>query len=110
MEQSSTVDGRGFFSTSSSKPDDGSQSQKKADSAVVKSPPGGQISDAKIIRTLASYLWMKDNPEFRFRVVAALFLLVGAKVSEMVNYLVERKFWVGKRCKREIAKHVKGRM
>lgn len=80
LQSSSTVDGRGFFSTSSSKPDDGSQSQKKADSAVVKSPPGGQISDAKIIRTLASYLWMKDNPEFRFRVVAALFLLVGAKV------------------------------
>ncbi|MED6204420.1 ABC transporter B member 25 [Stylosanthes scabra] len=34
----------------------------------------------KILRTLASYLWMKDNPEFRFRVVAALGFLVGAKV------------------------------
>uniref|UniRef100_A0A2P2JNH8 ABC transmembrane type-1 domain-containing protein n=1 Tax=Rhizophora mucronata TaxID=61149 RepID=A0A2P2JNH8_RHIMU len=34
----------------------------------------------KILRTLASYIWMKDNPEFRLRVVAALAFLVGAKV------------------------------
>jgi ATP-binding cassette subfamily B (MDR/TAP) protein 7 len=34
----------------------------------------------KILRTLASYIWMKDNPEFRLRVVTALAFLVGAKV------------------------------
>lgn len=39
-----------------------------------------QISNARIISTLAKYLWMKDNFEFRFRVIAALTLLVGAKV------------------------------
>ncbi|KAL2317342.1 hypothetical protein Fmac_031218 [Flemingia macrophylla] len=78
---SSTVDGRALFSTST-KTDDGSQSQKAASSIITKPspPPGGQVADVKILRTLASYLWMKDNLEFRFRVVAALGLLVGAKV------------------------------
>lgn len=38
----------------------------------------------KILRTLASYLWMKDNLEFRLRVVAALGFLVGAKVAVAV--------------------------
>ncbi|PNX63243.1 ABC transporter B family member mitochondrial-like, partial [Trifolium pratense] len=47
---------------------------------VAKSSPGdGQIADIKILKSLASYLWIKDNLEFQFRVVAALFLLVGAK-------------------------------
>ncbi|PIA59668.1 hypothetical protein AQUCO_00400515v1 [Aquilegia coerulea] len=39
-----------------------------------------QIADINILRTLAKYLWLKDNYEFRFRVVLALGLLVGAKV------------------------------
>ncbi|KAI4368934.1 hypothetical protein MLD38_017434 [Melastoma candidum] len=39
-----------------------------------------QVADVNIIRSLASYLWMKDNSEFRLRVVAAIGLLVGAKV------------------------------
>ncbi|XP_061946220.1 ABC transporter B family member 25, mitochondrial isoform X3 [Populus nigra] len=39
-----------------------------------------QVADTKILRTLASYLWMEDNPEFRLRVVLALGFLVGAKV------------------------------
>ncbi|XP_031255468.1 ABC transporter B family member 25, mitochondrial-like [Pistacia vera] len=39
-----------------------------------------QIADMKILRTLASYLWMKDNVEFRLRVITALGFLVGAKV------------------------------
>ncbi|CAK7323465.1 unnamed protein product [Dovyalis caffra] len=39
-----------------------------------------QVADMKILRTLASYIWMKDNPEFRLRVVLALGFLVGAKV------------------------------
>ncbi|KEH28217.1 transporter family ABC domain protein [Medicago truncatula] len=71
------VDGRALFSTSA-KTDEGSQRNKKTDSNVAKSPPGG--ADLRILKSLAGYLWMKDNPEFRFRVVAALCLLVGAKV------------------------------
>lgn len=43
---------------------------------------GDQVSNAKILQTLAKYLWMKDNYEFQLRVLAALGLLVGAKVSE----------------------------
>ncbi|KAI3461745.1 hypothetical protein Pfo_018408 [Paulownia fortunei] len=38
------------------------------------------VPDTKIVKTLAKYLWMKDNLEFRVRVVAALGLLIGAKV------------------------------
>ncbi|KAH1214527.1 ABC transporter B family member 25 [Glycine max] len=80
---SSNVDGRALFSTST-KTDDGSQSQKAAASSIGKSspppPPGGQAADVKILGTLASYLWMKDNLEFRVRIVAALGLLVGAKI------------------------------
>ncbi|KAG4963992.1 hypothetical protein AAZX31_14G192500 [Glycine max] len=80
---SSNVDGRALFSTST-KTDDGSQSQKAAASTIGKSspppPPGGQAADVKILGTLASYLWMKDNLEFRVRIVAALGLLVGAKI------------------------------
>ena len=86
MEQSLKVDGRALFSTSA-KTDEGSQKNQKIDSNVAKSPPGsGQVADIRILKSLAGYLWMKDNPEFRFRVVAALCLLVGAKVSYIVIY------------------------
>ncbi|KAG5064215.1 hypothetical protein JHK85_005398 [Glycine max] len=91
--RSSTVDGRALFSTST-KTDDGSQSQKAAASSTIgKSspppPPGGQAADVKILRTLASYLWMKDNLEFRVRIVAALGLLVGAKVPFLFKLAVD---------------------
>ncbi|KAG2243713.1 hypothetical protein Bca52824_094441 [Brassica carinata] len=36
-------------------------------------------SSQKILRTISSYLWMRDNPELRLRVIAALACLVGAK-------------------------------
>ncbi|XP_022859194.1 ABC transporter B family member 25, mitochondrial isoform X3 [Olea europaea var. sylvestris] len=39
-----------------------------------------QLPDTKIIAILAKYIWTKDNLEFRLRVIAALGLLVGAKV------------------------------
>lgn len=46
-----------------------------------------QVADANIIRTFASYLWMKDNLEFRLRVVTAVGFLVGAKVGNVfVNF------------------------
>ncbi|KAD5803258.1 hypothetical protein E3N88_14618 [Mikania micrantha] len=41
---------------------------------------GEQITNAKILGTLAKYFWMKDNMEFRFRVLTAMGFLVGAKV------------------------------
>lgn len=53
-------------------------SQKKPPAKITS--PDQQIADTKILRTLASYLWMKDNFEFRLRVIAALGFLVGAKV------------------------------
>lgn len=54
--------------------------------AIEKSPSpqkgkDDQVADTKILGTLASYLWMKDNPEFRLRVLTALGFLVGAKAS-----------------------------
>lgn len=39
--------------------------------------------DVDIIRELAPYLWPKENPELRARVVAALSLLVASKASIM---------------------------
>ncbi|KAK4764879.1 hypothetical protein SAY86_025969 [Trapa natans] len=39
-----------------------------------------QVANTKILGTLASYIWMKDNPEFRLRVLMALGFLVSAKV------------------------------
>ncbi|KAM0064410.1 putative ABC-type Cd(2+) transporter [Helianthus debilis subsp. tardiflorus] len=41
---------------------------------------GERINNAKILSTLAKYLWMKDNMEFRLRVLTAMGFLVGAKV------------------------------
>jgi ABC transporter ATM len=84
VEQNSKVDGKALFSTSAKTDDDGSQKNQKNSTTVDKSSPGdGQVADIKILKSLISYLWMKDNLEFQFRVVAALFLLVGAKVSRV---------------------------
>ncbi|XP_010433193.1 PREDICTED: ABC transporter B family member 23, mitochondrial-like [Camelina sativa] len=61
-----------FFSTSASTPNQDPTTTK----------PHKQInttSSQKILRTISSYLWMKDDSELRFRVVAALACLVGAK-------------------------------
>ncbi|KAF7153530.1 hypothetical protein RHSIM_Rhsim01G0244900 [Rhododendron simsii] len=58
------------------------QGTKQGEKAtVVKAGhPEEQVADTKILRTLVKYLWMKDNPEFRWRVIAALGFLVGGKV------------------------------
>lgn len=77
------VNGSSLFSTSSGDNSDNKYNGKKQskDSSVVrKGLQDEQVADIKILRTLAGYLWMKDNPEFRWRVVAALGFLVGAKV------------------------------
>nr|XP_043611168.1 ABC transporter B family member 25, mitochondrial-like [Erigeron canadensis] len=44
---------------------------------------GEEINNAKILTTLAKYLWMKDNTEFRLRVLTAMGFLVGAKVMNV---------------------------
>ncbi|GFR45594.1 hypothetical protein Agub_g6989, partial [Astrephomene gubernaculifera] len=41
---------------------------------------GERLSDTQILRRLVGYLWPRDNPEFRRRVVAASCLLVVAKI------------------------------
>ncbi|KAL5580465.1 hypothetical protein UlMin_012907 [Ulmus minor] len=67
---------------SRSKPGDNKDGgeQSKATKIVKKGPQDQQVADIKILRTLVGYLWMKDNPEFRLRVITALGFLVGAKV------------------------------
>ncbi|GLT80693.1 hypothetical protein SLA2020_521180 [Shorea laevis] len=71
------VNGRVLFSTSPST-NDGEKSHNKVSSANKVSSE--QVADMKILRTLASYLWMRDNVEFQLRVITALCFLVGAKV------------------------------
>lgn len=71
--------GAAMLSTASS---GGDAAEKKPSLARTGGAPAAeQIPDAKIMQTLAKYLWMKDNFEFRLRVIAALGFLVGAKVG-----------------------------
>ncbi|KXZ51537.1 hypothetical protein GPECTOR_12g500 [Gonium pectorale] len=57
-----------------------------ADRAAAASPSaslelaGERLSDVQILQRLVGYLWPRDNPEFRRRVVAASVLLVAAKL------------------------------
>lgn len=72
-----------FFATSaadisSAKPVEGSSTQNHK--VVKKGSADEEITDVKIMRSLVQHLWLKDNLEFRMRVVLALGLLVGAKV------------------------------
>lgn len=80
------LNGRLLFSTSTSKSDSSDANKNNATAALKlekpNAPPVNQVADVKILRTLASYLWMKDNPEFRLRVLTALAFLVGAKVCQ----------------------------
>lgn len=48
--------------------------------SVKKGTADEPVADMKILRSLAKYLWLKDNLEFRLRVLMALGLLVGAKL------------------------------
>ncbi|KAB5530257.1 hypothetical protein DKX38_020338 [Salix brachista] len=79
----SVMNDHALFSTMSAPKDkDGVANKAPSSSSVTTATnkPDQQIADTRILRTLASYLWMKDNPEFRLRVVLALGFLVGAKV------------------------------
>ncbi|XP_024393646.1 ABC transporter B family member 25, mitochondrial isoform X1 [Physcomitrium patens] len=73
----------GLYSHSPPSSVDGSKSKPSKGSKLdmpVKVDPEIIVADARILRSLASYLWPKDNPEFRRRVAFALILLVGSKV------------------------------
>lgn len=80
LHTSYMLNGRLLFSTSTSKTENSSNNKNDATKITKFGPSQDQIADMKILRTLASYIWMKDNPEFRLRVVTALAFLVGAKV------------------------------
>lgn len=74
--KNSMLKGYAFFSTTRTSVEVGKQNKTSE-----KPYSGGeQVADMKILRTLATYLWLKDNFEFRLRVVTALGFLVGAKV------------------------------
>lgn len=77
VQRSSILNGR-LFSTSTPNPNQDATKSKQIKPASPESESA--MADMKILRTLAGYLWMKDNPEFRFRVITALGFLVGAKV------------------------------
>ncbi|XP_073300950.1 ABC transporter B family member 25, mitochondrial [Primulina huaijiensis] len=58
-----------------------SETEQKSTAPLKKVGASGElVTDSKIISTLAKYLWMKENVEFRLRVITALVLLIGAKV------------------------------
>ncbi|KAL1826217.1 ABC transporter B family member 25, mitochondrial isoform X1 [Daucus carota subsp. sativus] len=74
-----------FFSTATNAADNSnSNSNAKANSKTNDlegpRPDHQEINNAQILTTLAKSLWMKDNVEFRLRVLAALAFLIGAKV------------------------------
>lgn len=45
--------------------------------------PESPVADLRILQNLGSYLWPKDNTEFRVRLFVSLSLLVGAKVHQI---------------------------
>ncbi|KAA3456549.1 ABC transporter B family member 25 [Gossypium australe] len=75
QQPDSILNGRLSFSSSTSSNND-DKFQNKASSGTEKR----QAADVQILRTLAGYLWMKGNLEFRLRVMTALGFLVGAKL------------------------------
>ncbi|KAL4284435.1 hypothetical protein GQ457_16G012520 [Hibiscus cannabinus] len=75
QQPDSIFSGRLSFSSSASSNDD-QKSQNKTSSVTEKK----EAADMQILRTLAGYLWMKGNLEFRLRVMTALGFLVGAKI------------------------------
>jgi hypothetical protein len=60
----------------------------------VKEKPEKAVADARILKSLASYLWPKENPEFRRRVALALSLLVASKVQFDLNMLLGKCFTI----------------
>ena len=93
------LNGHAFFSTSTPKDKDDDAAVNKASSSsssssssittsAIANKSDQQLTNLKILRTLASYIWMKDNPEFRLRVLLALgFLLVAKVLNVQVPFL-----------------------
>lgn len=79
--------GYASLSTSSGSDANGKKLNKKGEETNLVTK-GEQINNAKILSTLAKYLWMKDNTEFRLRVLIAMGFLVGAKVSKRLFLLI----------------------
>ncbi|KAI3760328.1 hypothetical protein L1987_50722 [Smallanthus sonchifolius] len=71
----------GFASLTTSSGAQETKHNKKDEKDLV--TKGEEISNTQILSTLAKYLWMKDNMEFRLRVITALGFLVGAKVMNV---------------------------
>ncbi|KAM7521959.1 hypothetical protein LguiA_011861 [Lonicera macranthoides] len=78
----SSPNGFALLSTSSGNDVAGKKKSVKQEqtTAITKGGVSEEITNTKILSTLAKYLWMKDNLEFRLRVIAAIGFLVGAKV------------------------------
>lgn len=103
------VNGRISFSTSTPKTSTTTDenSNNKNEAKLVKSASQDRVADMNILRTLATYIWVKDNFEFRLRIITALAFLVGAKVTNYYYYyyfntlqLVEAlKFWFFFHCR-----------
>ncbi|KAI3996330.1 hypothetical protein MKX01_026798 [Papaver californicum] len=71
--------GYAFFSSSAGDTSNGKPVKKKIENKIGQKE-NEQAADMRILKTLAKYLWLKDNYEFKLRVVLALGLLIGSKV------------------------------
>ncbi|KAI3911466.1 hypothetical protein MKW98_010353 [Papaver atlanticum] len=78
-ESNSIHKGYALFSSSAGDTSNGKPVEKKIETKIVPKE-NEQAADMRILKTLAKYLWLKDNYEFKLRVVLALGLLVGSKV------------------------------
>nr|CAB3500926.1 unnamed protein product [Digitaria exilis] len=74
------------FSTSANTVTAGKPVNDKVQNDASKKDVDEQIADSQILKNLGKYLLLNDSPDFRFRLVLSLGLLVGAKV--MVNGLL----------------------
>ncbi|XP_006650034.1 ABC transporter B family member 25, mitochondrial isoform X1 [Oryza brachyantha] len=68
------------FSTSANAMAAVKSSEDKVQKDVSKKDVDDQIADTQILKNLGKYLLLNDSPDFRFRLVLSLGLLVGAKV------------------------------
>ncbi|XP_026393855.1 ABC transporter B family member 25, mitochondrial-like [Papaver somniferum] len=71
--------GYAFFSSSAGDTSNGKPVEKKIENKIVQKEKE-EAADIRILKTLAKHLWLKDNYEFKLRVVLALGLLIGSKV------------------------------
>ncbi|KAI3861368.1 hypothetical protein MKW98_000320 [Papaver atlanticum] len=87
-ESNSVHKGCAFFSSSAGDTLNGKPVEKKIEKDKVVQKEKEQVADMRILKTLAKYLWLKDNYEFKLRVVLALGLLIGSKAGSVLNVQV----------------------